>query len=164
MSLEGIPGMSQRFSNFVQEVRLFVRDYPELNRLLRGVESSDRMVACAVLDAVDEFNGTPQHTNMSLEELLDIHQGFLIKRMAVIALLESVALLQTRNHLNYSDGGLNVGVNDKGPMLLNWVQYFRGSVEQKLQRTKVQLNIQGVFGSSGVSSEYWAVNSTYAAY
>jgi len=164
MSLEGIPGVTPTFSMFVQEVRMFLRDYPELNRLVRGEESSDRMIAWAVIDAVNEFNGTPQFTTLSLEQLLQLGQRSLILRMTVIALLESVGMLQTRNHLNYSDGGLNVGVNDKTPMLMNWLQYFKGSIEQKMQRVKVALNIQGVLGQPGVNSEYWAVNATYAMY
>jgi len=164
MSLEGIPGMTRQFDLFVQEVRLFMRDFPELNRLLRGEESSDRMIAWAVIDAISDFNGTPHFTSLSLEDLLSLGQRSLMLRMTVIALLESVGLLQTRNHLNYSDGGLNVGVNDKTPMIMNWLQYFKGSTEQMKQRVKVAINIQGMLGQSGVHSEYWAVNATYAAY
>jgi hypothetical protein len=164
MALDGIPGVTPRFSAFVQEVRLFIRDFPELNRLVRGEESSDRMVAWAVLDAVDDFNGTPHFTSLKLEDLLGMHQGHLMKRLTIIALLESIGLLQTRNHLNYSDGGLNVGVNDKTPMILNWLQYFQGSAEQMKQRVKVAINIQGILGMPGVSSELLAINSCYALY
>ena len=164
MSLEGIAGVTPRFSLFVQEVRLYMRDFPELNRLLRGVESSDRMIAWAVLDALDDFNGTPHFTSLSLDQLLNMHQGRLMKRLTVISLLESVGHLQTRNHLNYSDGGLNVGVNDKTPMIMNWLQYLQGSAEQMKQRVKVAINISGIIGLPGVNSEYFAINSTYAAY
>ena len=164
MSLEGIPGVTPAFDLFVQEVRLFTRDFPELNRLLRGEESSDRMIAWAVIDAVSDFNGTPHFTSLKLEDLLQLGQRSLMLRMTVIALLESVGLLQTRNHLNYSDGGLNVGVNDKTPMIMNWLQYFKGTAEQMKQRVKVAINIGAILNSGGVASEYFAINSTYAAY
>ena len=164
MSLDGIPGVTPAFDLFVQEVRLYHRDFPELNRLLRGVESSDRMIAWAVVDAVSDFNGTPHFTSLKMEDLLQINQRSLLLRMTTIALLESVGLLQTRNHLNYSDGGLNVGVNDKTPMIMGWLKYYKATTEQMKQRVKVALNIQGILGMAGVNSEYWAINSTYAAY
>lgn len=165
-ALQGIPGMSQTFSDFVQMVRAYLRDTPELNRIVTGEESSDRQIAWAILDAISDFNGTPHLTNYSLEELLQFNQHALLRRMTTIALIESVGLLQTRNHINYSDGGLNVGVNDKTPLLMNWLQYFKASTDQMKQRVKVALNIQGILGPSqaGVFSELWAINATYAAY
>ena len=164
--LQGIPTMSQCFKDFVQLVRLYHRDFPELNRIVAGEESSDRQIAWAVYDAVADFNGTPHFTTLALEDLLQFSQQALILRMTTIALIESVGLLQTRNHINYSNGGINVGVNDKTPMLMNWLQYYKSFTEQMKQRVKVALNIQGILGpsNSGVHSELWAVNSTYAAY
>lgn len=166
MALQGIQGMSPTFQSFVQMVRLYLRDIPELNRLIAGEESSDRMIAWAVLDAIDTFNGTPHFTQMSLEDLLAKNQRSLLLRMTVVALLESVGLLQTRNHLNYSDGGINVGVNDKTPLIMNWLQYYKSFTEQKLQHVKVAINIEGILGPNnpGIHSELWAVNSSYLSY
>lgn len=166
-TLQGIPGASQAFLDFVQMVRAYTRDIPELNRIVSGEESSDRQIAWAVLDALADFNGTPPFLGTAaLEDLLQYNQHALLRRMTTISLIESVGLLQTRNHINYSDGGLNVGVNDKTPLLMNWLQYFKSSTDQMKQRVKVALNIQGILGPSnaGVFSEYWAVNATYAAY
>lgn len=166
MSLQGIPGITQTTRDFVQMVRGFMRDYPELNRLVAGVESTDRQIAWAVLDALADFNGTPHFTDMTLDDLLLKNQHNLILRMTVISLIESVGMLQTRNHINYSNGGITVGVNDKTPLLMNWLTYFKSSTDQLKQRVKVAINIEGILGSgnSGVRSEYWAVNSTYAAF
>lgn len=144
-----------------------MRDQPELNRIVRGQESTDRQIAWAVMDALSDFNGTPPFLGTaSLEDLLGRNQQALLLRMTVIALIESVGLLQTRNHLNYSNGGINVGVNDKTPMLMQWLQYYRSFTEQMKQRVKVSFNIEGILGpsNSGVFSEYWAVNSTYSSY
>jgi hypothetical protein len=166
MSLQGIPGITQTTRDFVQLVRAYTRDIPELNRIVAGEESSDRQIAWAVLDAIADFNGTPHRTAYSLEELLQMNQHHLLLRMTAISLIESVGLLQTRNHINYSTGGTSVGVNDKTPMLMNWLGYFKSSTEQKKQHVKVALNIEGILGpgNSGLFSEYWAVNATYAAY
>lgn len=166
MSLQGFPGMTQTFRDFVQSVRFYTRDFPELNRIVAGEESSDRQIAWAVLDALADFNGTPHLTSLSIEDLLQRNQHALLTRMTVISLIESVGLLQTRNHINYSNGGINVGVNDKTPMLMNWLQYYKSTTEQMKQRVKVALNIEGILGpsNSGVFSELWAVNATYVAY
>lgn len=166
MAVEGIAGISDTVKRFVYDVRFFTRDFPELNRLLRGEESSDRQILWAALDAVSDFNGTPHLTNYSLEDLLSFNLHSLMRRMTTISLIESVGLLQTRNHLNYTNGRLSVGVSDKTPLLMNWLQLFRSSTDQMKQRVKIALNIGGILGSSnfGVSSEYWAVNSSYSAY
>ena len=55
--------------------------------------------------------------------------GTTVEVNTVVALIESVGLLQTRNHLNYSTGGINVGTNDKTPLLMQWLQYYRSFTE-----------------------------------
>jgi len=164
--LETLVGMSPTMKAFVPVVRAYLRDHPELNRLLAGVESSDRFLAWAVLDAVAWFNGTPHFTRLSLDDLLQLNQHALLLRMVTVGVLESVGLLQTRNHINYSNGGLNVGVNDKTPLIMNWLQYFRSFIEQRLTQVKVSLNISQLLdsGASGVHSELWAINATYLSY
>ncbi len=165
--LQGIPGMTQPFMDFVQMVRLYLRDFSDLNRIVTGEESSDRQIAWSVLDALADFNGTPPFLGpLALEDMLNNNQQALLLRMTVISLIESVGLLQTRNHINYSNGGINVGVNDKTPMLMNWLQYYKATTEQMKQRVKVAINIGSILGpsQSGIHSELWAVNATYAAY
>ena len=164
--LQGIAGMSDTFKAFVQMARLFLRDWPELNRLVAGEETTDRMLAWCVLDAISNFNGQTPITHYTLEDLLAHEQQHLLLRMTTECVIESVGLLQTRNHINYSDGGLNVGVNDKTPMLQNWLQYFRGFTEQRLQKVKVALNIASILGPSnvGAHSELWAVNGSWFPY
>ena len=162
--LEGMTSVSREFADFVQEVRAFLRDYPELNRLVAGEESSDRQIAWAIMDAVDNFNGTPHFTNYSLESLLVKGQKHLLVRMAVITLLESVALLQARNQLSYSDGGITISTNDKSPLLMNWIQYFKNVTEQKMVRVKVSMNIEDALEEPGVFSEYWDLHSLYSEF
>ena len=163
MSLQGVAGMSDAMKAFVHDVRGFMRDFAELNRITAGEESSDRMIAWSTLDALSRFNGTPHITYYSLEDLLAMNQGHLLLRMTVETLIESIGMLQTRNHLNYSAGGINVGVNDKTPLLLQWLQLFTSKTAQRLTQVKVGLNVESILGSShhGVHSEYWCVNMSY---
>jgi len=167
MSLQGIPGVGTSTAYFVSLVRSYLRDFPELNRIVSGQESSDRQILWAIFDALSDFNGTPPFIgNATIDDLMEKSQHALLLRMTTISLIESVGLLQTRNHINYSNGGISVGVNDKTPMLMNWLQYFKATTEQMKQRVKVSMNIEGILGSSnrGVFSEYWSVNGSYASY
>jgi hypothetical protein len=164
--LQSVIPLSPSMQAFVPVVRAYMRDMPELNRLVAGVESGDRFIAWSVLDAISRFNGTPHFTSLSLDDLLGLQQHHLLLRLTSETILESVGLLQTRNHINYSNGGINVGVNDKTPLIQSWLQLFSARTEQMISRVKVAINIQGILGpeNNGVHSELWAVNSTYLSY
>lgn len=159
-----LPGLSDQFNSFIHMMRLWLRDYPQLNRLIRGVENSNRQIAWAVLDFLSDFNGTPPPIGQyPLEQLLDLGYQSLARRGTAIALIESVGMLQTRNQLNFSDGGINVGVSDKTPQLMSWLQRFDNKYEQDKMKVKIALNIQGIMGESGVHSEYYFINGFYGA-
>lgn len=164
--LQSVIPLSPAMLAFVPVVRGYLRDQPELNRLIAGEETGDRFYAWAILDALSRFNGTPHFTALTFEEMLQNQQHYLMLRLTVETVLESVGLLQTRNHINYSNGGINVGVNDKTPLIQSWLQMWSARNDQLITRTKVALNIQGILGSenAGVFSELWAVNSTYLSY
>lgn len=164
--LGGIPGVSETFNAFIQTVRLFTRDHPQLNRLVKGEESSDRMIAWAILDFLSDFAGTPPDMGyFTLEQLFEKHYQSFALRGTTVALMQSVGILQTRNHLQFSDGGISVGVSDKAPMLMQWIRDFQNKYEQEKMQRKVSLNIaQLLVGSSGVHSEYFFVNGWYGIY
>ena len=155
--------MSDAFNAFIHTVRLYLRDFPQLNRLVKGEESSDRMIAWAIMDFLSDFAGTPPPLGYyPLEDLLTLHQQALALRGTVISLLESVAILQARNHLNFSDGGLSVGVSDKAPLLLQIRNQLAQKYEQQKMQVKVSLNISNAWGV-GEHSEYYFINGWYGA-
>lgn len=165
--LEGIPGVSEVFNSFIQTVRLFMRDHPQLNRLVKGEESSNRMIAWAIHDFLSDFAGTPPFLGyVPLEQLFQQHMQAFALRGTAVALLQSVGILQTRNHLNFSDGGISVGVSDKAPMLMQWIQSFQNKYEQQKMQIKVAQNIAALLGGapSGVHSELFFVNGWYGVY
>lgn len=146
--------------SFVTIVRSYMRDMPELNRLTQGEESSNRMIAWAILDALDDFNTTGHLTNYQLHNFPS--QSVLL-RGTVITLLESIGLLQTRNQLTFSDGGIQVGISDKSPLIMSWIQMFKGSYEKRKADLKIVLNIESAWGG-GVSSEYAWLNGFYGSW
>lgn len=154
-----IPSASKRMNEIVAMIRLYLRDFPELNRLIAGEETSDRMIAWAVVDTLDDFNTTPPF--LGSYALTNFPSLSLLREGTVIRILESVGLLQTRNQLSYSDGGITVGISDKSPLLFQWISMFRGSYEQKKTRMKASLNIEYAMSGAGVFSEYFVINGIY---
>lgn len=149
-----------KLSQYVQMVRAFMRDYAELNRLIQGEEHSDRLIAWAVLDALNDINTTPPLQSFTLNSF---PSPYLLLRGTVTSLLESVGLLQTRNHLTFSDGGIQVGISDKTPLIQSWIQLFTNKYEQKKKDLLIALNIEGGWGG-GVSSEYLWTNGFYGGW
>lgn len=142
-------------------VRLFMRDFAELNLLIRGQESTDRMIVWATQDFLSDFNGTPPFTGFSLEELASRNLQALCVRGTVITLLQSVMIIQARNHLPFSDGGLSVSMNDKAPLIQSMLQLFQSAYEQNKRQVKTALNIEQILdsGPSGVHSDYFGLTS-----
>ena len=170
MTLQGaadtvhIAGASPAFNQFVSDTRYFMRDMPELNRLVSGQESSDRMIALCTVNAISEFNSQPPLIgNYGFSTFLE--KGWLdpLRTGTIIKLLTSVGILQTRNHLPFSDGGLNVSVSDKTPLLQSWIQLFRVEWMQWKQQVKVAANISQLLdGQGGVASELFDIHGYYA--
>jgi hypothetical protein len=152
-----LPRAPVQVDQFISTVRLYMRDYPELNRLTRGFENNNRQIVWALSDCLDDFNSTPPFTMFGLETF---PSKSLLLRGTVINLLESVGLLMTRNHLSFSDGGLQVGINDKTPFIQSWLQLLKNSYEEKKQRLKIAYNIENAWGG-GIHSEYRFVNNFY---
>ena len=140
-------------------MRQYLRDFQELNRLIDGEETSDRMIAWSVIDALDDINNTPPLIGQYTVETFPYRS--LLLRGTVITVLESVGLLQTRNQLNFSDGGIQVGVSDKAPMIMQWINMLRSSYEQKKQQYKIAVNISQVFDGSAILSDYYFLGGYY---
>jgi hypothetical protein len=152
-----VPRANLQLDAFVDTVRSFLRDYPELNRLIAGVESSNRQIVWAIIDCLDEYNTTPPFTQFGLS---DFPSRSLLLRGTVCTLLESIGLLQTRNHLQFSDGGLTVGINDKTQFIQSWLSIFRSAYEDKKIKLKVAYNIETAWGG-GIHSEFRFINNFY---
>lgn len=156
-----VPAIPVELAQLVNTVRLFLRDYPELNRLIRGEEHSDRMIMWAIFDAIDDWNSTPPL--IPRVSLSNFPSKSLLLRGTVIGLLESVGLLMTRNHLTFSDGGIQVGVSDKTPLIQSWIQMLGNRYEEKKAKLKIAMNIELGWGQ-GFHSEYLWTNGFYGGW
>lgn len=145
----------------IQQVRLFMRDYPSVNRLLKGEESSDRAIAWALMDACSEWSATPPLLgNVSPSSHPAPH---LLIRCATATLLQSVSFLQTRNNLSYSDGEVSINSSSRSPELTQQAAMLMQSYESQKQRLKIAQNIEGGWGT-GLHSDLLGANAYYLNY
>jgi len=154
-------GLPEKLVNIIALIRAKLRDYPELNRLIAGRETSDREIAFAIMECIDDFNMTPPLLGQfTLESFPSVS---LLINGSIINILTSVGLLQTRNHMSYSDGqGIQVSVSDKAPQLMNWMNLFSQNYEQKKFRLKQAINFGNALNGSAVSSEYAFINGYFS--
>jgi hypothetical protein len=139
-----------------------MRDFEALNRLVKGEESSDRWIAFAVLDALDDWNTTPP---LLYHDSIESHPStHLLILGTIISLLESVTILNMRNYLVYNDGGGTTSTSTGNVQLYErMLARMRAMYEQKKARFRTALNVQRAIagGPGGVHSEYHWVHGYF---
>lgn len=163
MSLQPAEGLTRVMRAHQHSVRLFLRDFEELNLLVKGQESSDRFIAWATLDFISDFNQTPPFTGLTLEDIYARGWSNLAVRGTVITLLQGLMIFYGRNHLPFSDGGISVNMNDKSGLIMSMLQFFQSMYEQNKKSIKVTLNIESLLSPSsiGLHSEYLLLAQSY---
>ena len=149
-------------NKLAEYVRFFMRDYPELNRLTDGYDHSPRHVKWAVLDTLSDWSSTPPFIGQDLQLIIDRNWTALFCRGVVINLLESLGILHLRNHLAYSDGGVNVQTENP-QMIQSWLSMMKSEYENKRSRALIALNVENALStaSGGLHSELYFINSFF---
>lgn len=131
------------------QVSTFLRDFPDYNILLGDVQFTEEDINEAIKFAIDEFNAMAPITNYTHE---NFPNDWLLLLGTAAHLLKSEAFLQLRNMATYSDGDVqNIGVDDKAPAYMNFVQAIQNEWMTSAQRFKQQINMENGYGwlSSG---------------
>lgn len=134
-------------------LRLFLNDTPELNRLIRREESDDDDLDLAIRLAISDYNITaPPLAEVSI---VDFPSIWLLIYGSTIQVLRSKGLLQSRNELVYSSGGVSVRMFDKTQLYQSWIAQFFADYETKKKHYKISLNVTSAMAAQiGVQSEY----------
>lgn len=143
---------------FTAEVRGYIRDFPELNRLISGEESSDRMIQYCVSLALDEYNTTPPLSGNTIDTF---PSRAVLLQLTLCHLLTSVGILKSRNRFNYSDSGFSVQTETQDDRYVRWIQLIRSQLNPLMNRLKVAINISEGYGAS-LGSEYGWIHGWYA--
>lgn len=127
------------------QVREFLQDYPEQNLLIDGVEFGDTQIELCMQMAVDEFNLIPP---VAMLTRLDIFPstGILLYGTCWM-LFQGRTALAARNNLSYSDGGLQIPVEEKYELYSQLAANFRDLFRDSAQRYKTSANMEAGWGS-----------------
>ena len=136
-------------------LRLFLNDTPELNRLIRTCESTDEKLDLAIRLTLSDWNTTPPI--LGTVNISNFPSFFLMIYGATVQVLRSAGLLQSRNELVYSSGGVSVRIFDKTQLYQSWIAQFVQEYEVKKNEFKKAINIDSSL-ASGISSEYAFLN------
>jgi len=145
-------------NQYTDNLRDFLRDFKATNQLISDEETGDMFLRWAILNAVEMFNITPPllgNWDISL-----IPESMIIKKAAA-TVLESAAILYTRNQLPYVDpGGTSISFGSQGPGYQTLAQLFHAQWDQMIRSYKVARNIEDSWGR-GVHSEYFWIQGGY---
>ena len=144
----------------VEHVRSYMRDYPDLNRLVDGYESSDRMIARAIDKVVSDWNQAPPHGVGMVDVRSVVAPGGPLSAFIdgiVAELLLSVAILQDRNNLPYTDGQFSVSSSSKSGPYQRISAQLKNQYMMARQAYKFAKNIEGGWGTS-IGSDYAAIS------
>lgn len=150
------------FREIVENVRYFLRDFVDLNRLTKGFDHTNRHIMWSVLDTLSDWASTPPFIGQNLEMIIGRGWQYLFIRGCAISCLESLGFLHLRNYLSYSDGGVNIQTENP-QMIQAALQMMKSEYEQKKQRALIAANIDMAFSGAGVHSELLFVNSFWGA-
>jgi hypothetical protein len=133
------------------EVRLELRDFPEVNRLLDEYEFDAAEVHYAAMKCVDYFNEVPP----SLDQVYDgssFPSRFHWMEGTIYYLLRIAVAWYDRNKLEYNAGGVAINDLNRSEAYLRHMQMRQQKWEDWVRRTKLKLNSESGFLSLG--SEY----------
>lgn len=159
-NLQGAVNLDELYRSTCNVIRSWIRDFAKLNLLVDGEETDEKTLLMCLQMAVVDINSTPPPTQWPLRTMIDRGYIHIILFGATVYVLESLMLLETRNHLNWQEGGQAIGLMDRSPLLEQKARYFTDKFESKLKAKKISDSINDAMGIGdiGVHSEYWYVN------
>ena len=149
MVLQTIDGTS-RMERAKRYLRLFLRDTPQLNRLIRKEKSDAELLTFAIEMTISDWSSTSPFIDR-----IDINNYpslYLLMHGSVVQLLKTQGIYQARNELQYQAGGSSFMRFNKSSYYMNWMINLANDYEVKKRNMKIAKNIMGGWG--GVASEY----------
>ena len=140
------PGINKSLDEVVDAVRLYLGDTPEENKLIPGFELSRDKLKLAVTMAIDEFNNHPPYTSFRVETFPSLT---ILMHGAIVQCLIMAGLVQSRNFLSFSDGGISEQISDRAPQYQSWIQTVTsmiGNYREETKNIKININMEEGFG------------------
>lgn len=138
-----------------QNVRDFLMDSKDNNHLLDDIECTDARIRLAMDLAMSDFNAIPPKSTFGQ---VDFPYKATLLYGTCWQLFIGLMALAARNTMSYSDGGLDIPIEERFPYYSQMAQMFQGMYQQAAKAEKIQLNLES--GWESLSSDY----STFPAW
>lgn len=134
----------------IEEVREFLQDRPENNLLLDNKEEfPSSMISLAIELAVSAYNALPP---MSTVTSTTFPNKAILLTGTLYKLYAGQAALLARNTMNYSDGGLQIPIEERFSLYQSLAAMYQADFENSARSLKMHLNVEEGWGY--VFSEY----------
>lgn len=132
-----------------QDVRDYLSDSKDNNHLLDDVEFTDTRINLAMKMALSDFNAIPPKSVFSL---VDFPYVATLLDGTCYHLYRGQMALAARNTMSYSDGGMDIPIEERFPYYQQMVQFYETSFKNSAKAEKIQLNLES--GWDTLSSDY----------
>lgn len=139
----------QDFALTPDEVRAYIHDYSENNRLIEGEEFSDSSIQLCMKLALSDYNSIPPLTSVS-PKLFPSLSLLMYGTLGHLFLGKAANL--ARNTMAYSDGGLSIPVEERAELYMNLGNQYVAQFKDLATRLKINQNMEAGWGS--VASDY----------
>lgn len=127
----------------IDEVREYVSDYAPNNYLIDGEEFTDTFISLCMELGVDSYNTMTPRSSVTLTTF----PSKIILLLATCAqMYQAKATLLSRNTMQYSDGGLQIPIEERSELYLGLANSFRAQFREAAQPLKIQQNMESGWG------------------
>lgn len=136
----------------VDEIREFASDYAPNNHLIDGEEFTDTYIAMCISLAIDVFNTM---VPVSRHQVENFPSKSILLWGSLWHMFEGKSVLLARNTMNYSDGGLQIPIEERAELYKSLANGFHQNFDTAAKALKIQQNMESGWGSlSGDSSMF----------
>jgi hypothetical protein len=139
----------------IDTIRQFIQDYQQNNYLLNEQEFTDSDIQLSMNLAVDMFNSIPPRS--VTYQVSTFPSDAILMYGTLGFMFEGRAALLARNHLEYTDGGLTVPVEERAQLYLSLAATYKQQFQTYSEQYKINSNLESGWGS--VSSDMAAFPS-----
>ena len=126
------------------EVRTYIHDFADQNHLIDGEEFSDEGILLAMRMAAGDYNLIPPLSNIPPAQFPNIT---LLMYGTLGHLYLGKAANLARNTMSYSDGGLQVPVEERAELYLTLGNQYLAQFRDAGAKLKVHMNMEAGWGS-----------------
>lgn len=150
--------MDDTIKKATEVLRTYIKDTPQLNKLLGGKYENDPAAAeLCIWMALDDWNATPPP--IPATGLKSHPAKSLLIKCAALECLRSAGIWHSREHMPSTDGGTSADDHAKFGEYSNWINNMAQEYQTGKLNVKKSINMAMAFG--GYFSEYYVSGVGY---